>query len=387
MSQLVQPSQRIDALDIIRGFAIFGIFFVNVPDMIGNGVNFATSYTGADAMVRLLYDMFIQTKFYTIFSFLFGLGFYLFMQSAARRALPVYRLFTRRLLLLLLIGIAHYVLLWQGDILHAYGLFGFLLLLFYKRSAKTILTWSITLLSLYALLIVLLGLAASYTDASGDTIGLFPHVPDMRMRINHLFSNGFENLSLLVFEVLGLFLLGLYAGKKRWFERLHLYQGAIKRLQWISAGFTLLLFIPMVVYYASHPIYNTLQNYGYTHLTGKTLAVFYVCTLLRLIHRFGSYRFQSLAAVGRMALTNYLTQTLLTMGLLRLLWNDAGTAPLWMGTIYVVIILIIQTFCSKLWLRFYQMGPVEWIWRAGTYGQFSPLRHKSNANQEPKRGR
>ncbi|WP_028544556.1 DUF418 domain-containing protein [Paenibacillus taiwanensis] len=387
MSQMVQSSQRIDALDIIRGFAIFGIFFVNVPDMIGNGVTFTTSYTGADALVRLLYDMFIQTKFYTIFAFLFGLGFYLFMQSAKRRELPVYRLFTRRLLLLLLIGIAHYVLLWQGDILHAYSLFGFLLLLFYKRSAKTILTWSITLLSLYALLSVLLGLIASYTAPSGDAIGLFPHMPDIRMRINHLFRNGLENLSLLVFEVLGLFLLGLYAGKKRWFEQLHLYQSAIKRLQWISAGLTMLLFIPMIIYYVSHPVYNTLQNYGYTHLTGKTAAVFYVCTLLRLHSGLGSYHFRSLAAVGRMALTNYLMQTIITMGLLRLAAYNAATTPLWIGMIYVVVILILQVFCSKLWLRFYKMGPIEWLWRAGTYGTFSSLRHKSSAHQHSARGK
>ena len=88
---------------------------------------------GLDSYIRLFYDMFIQTKFYTIFSFLFGLGFYIFMNRAEAKTDRPKTLFVRRLLILLLFGFLHYVLLWDGDILHSYAIAGFFLLLFYKR--------------------------------------------------------------------------------------------------------------------------------------------------------------------------------------------------------------------------------------------------------------
>ncbi|MGQ0516765.1 DUF418 domain-containing protein, partial [Bacillus sp. D-CC] len=96
-------------------------------------------YEGIDSYIRLFYDMFIQTKFYTIFSFLFGLGFYIFMSRAEAKTAHPKILFVRRLLILLLFGFLHYVLLWDGDILHTYAIAGFFLFLFYKREPRTIL--------------------------------------------------------------------------------------------------------------------------------------------------------------------------------------------------------------------------------------------------------
>ncbi|UHA75559.1 DUF418 domain-containing protein [Paenibacillus sp. 481] len=383
MSQQLQPQQRIDALDIIRGFAIFGIFFVNIPEMAGNGIMTHSSYEGADALIRLFYDMFVQTKFYTIFSFLFGLGFYLFMQSAERRGLRTGRLFSRRLAILFAIGGAHFILLWFGDILHTYAMFGFLLLLFYKRAPKTILIWSITLLSLFAvttvLTTILIANIPEYMDTPSPYSGYV--AMDLSQRFGLFLTSGLPNSLAMSFEVLGLFLLGLYAGKQRWFEQISQHNARIRQLQWATLILSVLIFIPMLDYYRSASTYEYEKVYHYTFLSGKTMAVFYVCTLLRLIQRFGAQRFSGMAAVGRMALTNYLSHTIITMLVLGVFWTDAVQAPLWAGTVYCTVFLLVQVAWSKAWFRYFRMGPAEWLWRAGTYWQLPPLR-RSHAHTQ-----
>jgi len=376
MVSLQAPAdERIFALDVIRGFAVMGIFFVNVPEMAGNGSSFVSVYTGFDAFIRLIYDMFVQTKFYTIFAFLFGLGFYLFMQSAERKGMRPEALFVRRLLLLLLLGLFHAVFIWFGDVLYSYAAIGFLLLLFYHRSSKTLLIWSLILMFLFALLMVLVSVYAGNASLTSDiNKPVFKELPDTADRYRYLLEYGIANLFLLVFEVLGLFLLGLYAGKKRWFEPDRWNPRVVRRVQWTALIASAVLFIPMIQYYLAYDAYYPNAISHYTHLTGKTMAVFYVCTLLRLIHRYGERRFRSLASVGRTALSNYLLQSVITLLLLQLVRSYAGEMPLWTGTVYCVIIFAGQVWISRLWLSRYRIGPMEWLWRAGTYGQRPPFR-------------
>nr|WP_071393393.1 heparan-alpha-glucosaminide N-acetyltransferase domain-containing protein [Bacillus tuaregi] len=143
----ISSQERILTIDIIRGFALLGIFLVNMPAFHSPALMVsAPEYNGMDYWLDLLFQMFVQTKFYTIFSFLFGLGFYIFMSRAEQKGLRINRLFSRRLFALLLFGALHLVLLWYGDILHTYAIAGFLLLLFYKRKPKTLLIWAFSLL-------------------------------------------------------------------------------------------------------------------------------------------------------------------------------------------------------------------------------------------------
>ena len=136
MTQNISQGERIHSIDIIRGIAVLGIFLVNWPIIAGiDSRDLSGVYEGLDSYIRLFYDMFIQTKFYTIFSFLFGLGFYIFMTRAEAKTDRPKTLFVRRLLILLLFGFLHYVLLWDGDILHSYAIAGFFLFLFYKKTS------------------------------------------------------------------------------------------------------------------------------------------------------------------------------------------------------------------------------------------------------------
>src|SRR6476620_6608453 len=108
MTQNISQSERNHSIDIIREITEFGIFLVNWPVIAGvDSSDITGSYEGIDRYIRLFYDMFIQTKFYTIFSFLFGLGFYIFMQRAETKTDHPKTLFVRRLLILLLFGFIH----------------------------------------------------------------------------------------------------------------------------------------------------------------------------------------------------------------------------------------------------------------------------------------
>ncbi|GGG14024.1 DUF418 domain-containing protein [Paenibacillus abyssi] len=376
--------ERIREVDILRGFALLGICLVNVPEMFGKGLAFQSVFTGSDAFIRLLYDMFVQTKFYTLFAFLFGISFYLFMQSAERRGLSAKRAMSRRLLLLLLlvIGVAHGVLFWFGDILHTYAILGFFLLLFYKRTGKAILIWSLSLLSFSVLIVVTSSLLALMVAPEALNEPIFHGIPEWEERAGYLLNYSSLNLLWIGPEILGLFLLGLYAGKRGWFTSKGLSDTILRRLQWGSIFLSILLFIPMVNQYLSGSEYYSRYVYHYTFLTGKTMAIFYLCTLLRLIRVFGALRFNSFAACGQMAYTNYLTQTLITMLLFNLVWHDAGSWPLWANLNYALLLFMLQAGWSLLWLRHYNLGPLEWAWRTVTYLQLPPLRKKAAVSQD-----
>lgn len=368
----VPVNERIQALDIIRGFAVLGIFLANVPDMIGNGHMFKSEHSGTDALVRFIYDLFIQMKFYTIFSFLFGLGFYIFMSRAESSGANAKKLFVRRLFILLAFGAAHILLLWPGDVLNTYALIGFLLLLFYRRQTNTLMIWALCLLGLYTMMALLSTAGSFFTGMDIPT--LFKTIPDWQERARFLLTSALPNAISLCFEVLPLFLLGIYAGKKGWFQNLTAHVSGIAKWQRISLIVSLVSFLPMALYYFTHEIYQSNDIMLFVYISSKSLAIFYICTLLRFILRFGAGRFTALAAVGRLALTNYISQTVITMLLLRFVYPDAAELPLWMGTVYAALVFTLQIIFSILWLRYFRMGPMEWLWRAGTYGKLSPIR-------------
>lgn len=380
MRQSALTNERLAQIDIIRGFAVCGIFLVNVPDMIGGGYAFRSAFTGADAVVRLIYDMFVQTKFYTIFAFLFGVSFWLFTQKAEIGGKRPLRLFARRLAVLLIFGLAHAVLLWFGDVLYTYAVLGFLLLPVYRRSARTALIWGVSLLGFYSLITALSAFAG---DSGGGP--LFAHPPGLRERLDFLMKYGPWNVLGISYEIFGLFLVGVYAGKKGWLttatER---SDTVVRRVQWGALLLSLLLFVPMVRDFAADPVYRPGAVYHYTYFAGKTMAVFYVCTLLRMMRRFGTERLSGLANVGRMAFTNYLSQTIVTMGLLWTFPQMTGW-PLWAEAVYCCTVLTLQFAGCKLWLRRFRLGPFEWLWRAGTYAALPELLRNTASVREPER--
>jgi uncharacterized protein len=145
----VRADERIHALDIVRGFALIGIFLMNVEwftrpiALLGSGVD--TSLTGVDHAASWLIYTFVQGKFWTLFSLLFGMGFAVMLGRAETAQRPFVLPYVRRLLALMLFGAAHFTLLWTGDILHNYAVTAALLLLIVTKSWKA---WLATLVCL-----------------------------------------------------------------------------------------------------------------------------------------------------------------------------------------------------------------------------------------------
>ncbi|MDM5154193.1 DUF418 domain-containing protein [Bacillus sp. DX1.1] len=387
MTQSISQDERIHSIDIIRGIAIFGIFLVNWPIIAGiDSRDITGSYEGIDSYIRLFYDMFIQTKFYTIFSFLFGLGFYIFMQRAEMKTNRPTTLFIRRLLILFLFGFTHYVLFWDGDILHTYAITGFFLLLFYKRAPRTILIWALVLLGIFQLFMLLGSVMLAFVpiEELRSSLPIMP-LENWGLQVQDRFTTFYSesiwlNISFLP-ESIGLFLLGLYAGKKDIFRRASELDQKLKKWQIIMFVLTIPMWFFMIRYFVTKQPYEPIYMSGFTMFSGKTLFIFYIFTLMRLLQK---ERWQKILRpfqfVGRTALTNYISQTVITLLVFGLVLKDSAPVPLWTGTIFCISFYILQIFISRWWLSRYQYGPLEYIWRLGTYGQKMPLKKKSKVS-------
>lgn len=188
----VYVKERIQILDILRGFAILGILMVNMP-MFNSPFSarmggFELFSSLPDQVSNLFIRFFFEGKFYSLFSILFGIGFYLFLQKKVDEGKSIIPTFRWRLFYLLLFGILHITLLWYGDILFFYALFGFTLILFKKKSAKGIKKWIIALILIP---IVLTGLGVLF-------ISLGKMIPEGAAQIEASFSQQEQHLKNLM---------------------------------------------------------------------------------------------------------------------------------------------------------------------------------------------
>ncbi|MGK0700283.1 DUF418 domain-containing protein [Priestia flexa] len=228
----IKPSERIITLDVIRGFALLGILLVNMPafhspDFIHQLYAIDVGYEGLDAIIYAFLQLFVQVKFFTIFSFLFGVGFYLFMKRAESKGLKMRSLFFRRAFILLIIGLLHLIFLWFGDILHLYAVGGFLLLAFYNRMPKTLIKWAFSLLAIYlALLSITFFIPVDMMDElelgnADDVLPTYiymyesaPYLEWLAYRVKLEVIPILLNIPFTLIPVFAFFLFGLYAGKK-----------------------------------------------------------------------------------------------------------------------------------------------------------------------------
>lgn len=388
------PAERIRELDVIRGVALFGIFLVNIsgfllPELLmANAQRLPENAGAVDVGLRMVLDMFVQTKFYTIFSFLFGAGFFLFISRLEQKGEAVVGKYLRRLFVLLVFGLIHLVF-WFGDILHSYALAGVFLLLFYRRSPAVIRRWAIVLL---ALLQIPMGLALLVPDDGQMSRAVYDD--QLARQAIEVYQNGgwqewlsfriqyelpilASNEWLVVLSVLPLFLLGLYAAKIGLFHRPEQHLPAVRRYWRVSflIGMPLSAMIPLVHFdIISLPASSEMARLVFVQWSGLALFVFYITSILLLMRKEkGRERLAFLEPVGRMALTNYAAQTLLCVTIVDL-FHLYGRTPLWAGLLFCLVILPLQALGSRWWLARYRFGPVEWLWRCLTYGAWQPLK-------------
>ncbi|MFN2189451.1 MAG: DUF418 domain-containing protein, partial [Candidatus Promineifilaceae bacterium] len=395
----VREHERISVVDILRGFAILGILLVNMYSFAGMQLN-PGSYTGLNRIVVILVLLFAQAKFYSLFSFLFGWGMWIQMSRAIAKGISVVPLFVRRMLILLAIGILHGIFIWTGDILTIYAVLGLLLILFRKSSERTLLIAA----GLFLLIPIIVNLPGAAMDgfrewyaetteflrtfgSQNDGIysyGTYQEITEARLQA---FVGGQTWFIYWIGNVFAMFLLGFYAGKKGYFENLAEKRRLFRRTQIIGlvvgllfAGFSVLVMVrPETV----SPAWQSWVRIATRTIGAPALMLFYVSTITLLSQREPwTGRLASLAPVGRMALTNYLMQsillTLLFYGYGLALYGEIGPT---VGLILTLIVYGSQIRFSAWWLERYRFGPMEWLWRTLTYGRMQPLRRGVSSSE------
>ncbi|WP_245745100.1 DUF418 domain-containing protein [Lentibacillus persicus] len=375
-------------IDASRGFAILGIFVVNIgafsaPYFLYGGGMEAWS-NQVDQAVQVIIDIFFQASFYTLFSILFGFGLQILKERLEEKAIAVKPFLYRRLFILIGFGLVHAFLIWHGDILLSYGIIGLVFTAFVFHDEKTILAWGSLILlvsvSLYTLMLYnvrdLLGTANTFEirlakeNYASNDLGAI-----LGQNLNDwLYSNSVFSYILLGTTLLPLFLFGMYLGKKRWLHRPADFK------QELMKGWLISLFF-FVVLKAGPYVFGNPDWFSYAqdNLGGSASALFYLFTITLLAQRrFGVKLLKPFSFVGRMSLSNYILQSLICFvlfyGIGFGLYGSVRPVEA-MGV--VVLVYTAQILFSKWWLARFRYGPLEWLWRSLTYRQRQPLRERN----------
>ena len=252
----ISSSERYAILDVLRGLALLGIALANFPEFslysfLPVEAAGAMPTAGIDRIVRYLQYIFIDGKFYTIFSLLFGIGFSIIITNAARKGANGFRIFYRRMFVLMLIGFLHLMFLWSGDILMLYALLGMLLPLFRNLPNRALLVWAFVLMAIPVVVDFAVELSGIYPSASVvelqqfycNRYGITDENFAYWLRDAKHYSGTFEFLiqGALVrvqefidgnryFKVMGLFLLGFCIGRNRLYANLSDLVPQLKRI-------------------------------------------------------------------------------------------------------------------------------------------------------------
>jgi uncharacterized protein len=397
----VRDQERIQAIDILRGVAILGILAVNMGGFsLPEGLPAHQLWPNmVDGTVERLIFFFAQEKFKTLFSFLFGLGLAVQMMRAEARGASFFPLYLRRLCVLWLIGVAHFLLLWDGDILHDYAADGLILLLFSRRSLKTLLVWAGIFLCIPLLFF---GVTTYYSITRQVNPQLmrwisFEDPAEDQESIDEtrqIYSRGsyVETVKFRARElpedlppetddayILAVFLLGLYAGRRGIFRNVAAHLPLIRRVQrWgLMIGVAGNAAFAVGGSFDPSPT-SVMQNVGRMCLlfAAPAMTFFYASTIVLLTQgEAWRRRLAPLAAVGRMALSNYVLQSLICTtifyGYGLALFGKVRPS---LGLLLTIVIFLIQIPLSVWWLRRFRFGPIEWLWRSLTYWQRQPMR-------------
>lgn len=385
----VKTQKRIELLDVFRGFAILGIFVVNIVIMNSTFLNqdvFAKQWTATvDIMTQKVLQLFFYTKFFPIFSLLFGLGISMQVLKMIESHKLSFSFFARRMFVLFIFGLLHIILLWSGDVLHIYAILGLLTIFFIKKSNALLLTLSGILLffPFYDQCFTFLFNVINFTpeiylsDYTGETVNTVikngTYAQGIQLRYLEYLSNIPMLVGFLAPIALSMFLLGLYLGKNKIYNTLDTFITQIKKPMILITIVTNLYRVSFLFFLTDLEIY---KNEVIRSLLIKLMVVsdvvmglFYLWGIGWLWYHTTLKRILSpIQYAGRMALTNYIMHSIIGV----LLFTSIGfrlyeTLSPSQALLVAMIVFIIQIILSKIWLSYFKFGPLEWVWRCFTY--------------------
>lgn len=396
----VSGAARIAVLDALRGFALLGILLMNseffARPLQGIALGLDARWQGVDRWAALGVATFVQGKFWTLFSLLFGVGFAVMLERAGEN---FDALLARRLAALALIGLVHAFFVWAGDILVPYAVAGGVLWMVTRWlpmghwARAGLLVYFVPVAMMWASLLLV-----RFAPGEGDARALAAHVHRLhagyevaatiyaagdwrevtQQRIDDSLAQ-YSALASIVPGVLCMFLLGAWSWRAGWLRDVGEYREVCKRVAFPALS----LGVPMAIAAQAILLANdpmaltpplalgiTLQT-----LANLLLCVAYAAAFLWLAARPGSWLTALLAPAGRMSLSNYLAQSLvfttLFYGYGVGLWGEVGRAAQIGG---VLAFFALQVAWSHAWFARFRIGPVEWLWRAATWLQAPVMR-------------
>lgn len=388
----IDLNERSEWLDALRGFALLGILLTNIVAFsgyafLGPDARAALPWSGTDGVLNYLEHALIEAKFYSLFSFLFGLGFAVQLRRAEARGGDFKAVFRRRMGWLLAFGLSHAIFIWFGDILNFYALLGFGLLLFRNASARKLLFWAIFFLTapiwLYAAYM-------AYAQFAHAAPAQAPEASAMMQAIVDSYGKGGyadvvqSNAMIYAFawirriyrfqllRIFGMFLLGAWAGK----IGLPLARDALRPMlkRWLWMG--LAIGLPLNLAFAALGGNDALVPASVKGLSsiaagsmGIPLLSLGYAAAFALYWRKLRGSGHLLVASGRMALTHYLSQSavcvLLFYGIGLGLFQKTSVAT---GLLIAAAVYLSLAWLCRAWLKRYPQGPMETLWRRLSYG-------------------
>lgn len=400
--QPLPPGERIQALDVARGFALAGIGLMNIEGFAGpldralDGVD--PGWQGLDRTVDTLIYLLVQGKFYTLFALLFGMGFAVMAARAGQAGRAFMPFHLRRSLALLAIGLGHALLLWSGDILVSYALLALLLPAFRRAPVRALPGVALAVYLTAPVLMLALGTMGSLLaadpaggahwqaqlQAAGQAVqaGIeaqrqaYGHGSWWQASVQRAHDFG-ASLRALPFNgplIFGMFLLGVWFVRAGVIQAPQAHRRLFAGLRWVAwpAGLGLML--------ASWRIQPWLDP---ARLDLASAGAYVLACAANLLMCLGylAWVLQAgralawLAPVGRMALSNYLLQSLVFTSVFYGygLGYFEQLPRAWQPAV-VLAVFGLQVLASRAWLARFRFGPMEWLWRAATYRQWPPLR-------------
>ena len=390
----VRPNERFAVVDILRGVALLGILLVNFSGTVGKVMPEVDRVTGT------VLDLLISDSFYPLFSFLFGLGLALHLVRA--RGTGIAHIYLRRMLVLFLIGTVHALLIWDGDVLAQYAVLGLVLIPLQRLPSRGLLAVVLFLLVFQFVGARVQGALASVVRTTAvqrerelkaavrqENFGVSGNL-GIRAEEDGSWSDNLayrwdryageirdlsRPLRILGQDILLFFVIGLFAGRRRWLEDI---RPRTRAFAWVALGGAILALAGNLLRTAFPDVGGDAEtalimaaNWGVTACCIAGVA------LLVARGRLGARILAPLGPVGRLGLSNYLLQSLVMTALF---FPYGLNLPDWGATavlaISLAIFLGVQVPLSHWWLARFHFGPAEWLWRSLTYGYAQPMRRE-----------
>jgi uncharacterized protein len=402
-----QPQARILTIDVLRGFALFGILYAHMIFWYSGGPlpeYVYTAYMDIPNGIAIMFNfLFFNAKFFSLFSFLFGLSFYIQIKGLEAKGDHPSLRFAWRLFILGLIGVIHH-LFWRADILTIYVPLGFLLLFTRNLSNKTTaIIAAIFILNLPTKLIEIISIIIHGTPAfiadefiangkkyyaamtQASFAGVVEHnIYAIQEKIDYQLTSG------RLFITFGFFMLGMLAGRLKWFENIEssndFFKSVFKKSGFVIIGVAI---IGMIFGVCALALGVDVEKAPWARwfsgflidMFNASVTIFYIASIcLLMLKPKWQARMAPLSYIGKMALTSYLSQSL--FGVLLFFHFGLGwfflTSPA-LNAIICIAVFAIQVIFCKFWLTRYNYGPVEWLWRSATYLKWQPLQKKTTA--------